>query len=151
MATISIGQPPTGEDLTLQKAKSLHKLNFLVTLRPKLLMAKPIPMEPITFLHGYSRVIWEDGEVEQMIIKENMEFVVIGKLIPKQCELKVECNIKLLSNMHILIRASCLEDYFNLLSKPTYYILHMGWAYLMRNLKWNLVFNQEGETSTTIE
>ncbi|WMV25946.1 hypothetical protein MTR67_019331 [Solanum verrucosum] len=120
-------------------------------------------MKPIVFLHGETRVIWEEEEVEQMIIKENLEFAVVGKfsygwpeiqelrkLIPKQCELKAECNVGVLSNRHILIRASCLEDYVNLLSKPTFYIAHRGWMYPMRTLKWEPMFDPEEETSTTI-
>ncbi|WMV50761.1 hypothetical protein MTR67_044146 [Solanum verrucosum] len=75
-----------------------------------------------------------------MIINENLEYVVIGKfsygwleiqvlrkLIPKQCELKEECNIGLLSNRHILIRATLLEDYVHLLSKPAFYITQKNW------------------------
>ncbi|WMV41340.1 hypothetical protein MTR67_034725 [Solanum verrucosum] len=120
-------------------------------------------MKPVAYLHGEPRVIWEEDEVEQMIIKENLEFAVIGKfsygwpdiqdlrkIIPKQCELKGECNIGLLSNRYILIRASCLEDYVNLLSKPAYYIMHKGWTYPMRTLKWDPLFDPEEETSTAI-
>ncbi|KAH0639783.1 hypothetical protein KY285_036369 [Solanum tuberosum] len=34
----------------------------------------------------------------------------LRRIIPKQCELKGECNNGLLSARHVLIRASCLED-----------------------------------------
>lgn len=86
-------------------------------------------MKPLVYLHGEPRIIWEEEEVEQMIIEENIEFAVVGKfsygspeiqelrkLIAKQCELKGECKIGLLSNRHVLIRASCLENYVNLFS-----------------------------------
>lgn len=72
-------------------------------------------------------------------INENLEYVVIGKfssgrpdiqdlrrLISKQCELKGECSIGLLSNWHVLIRATRLEDYVNLLSEPTFYFMHQS-------------------------
>lgn len=62
-----------------------------------------------------------------MIINENLEYAVIGKfsygwpnihelrrILPNQYELKGECKIGLLSNKHILIRVSLLEDYVHL-------------------------------------
>ncbi|KAG5594585.1 hypothetical protein H5410_035817 [Solanum commersonii] len=64
----------------------------------------------------------------------NLEYDAIGKfsygwpdnlrrLIPKQCGLKGEYNIGLLSNKHVLIRATLLEDYLNMLSKSSFYIM----------------------------
>lgn len=50
-------------------------------------------------------------------------------LILKQCELKGECNIRLMSNGHILIRTINMEDYVNLLSKTTFYITNRNWSY----------------------
>lgn len=98
-----------------------------------------------------------------MIIKENLQFAMIGKflyrwhnikelrkLIPKQYELKGNCNIGVLSNRHILIRVSTLEDYVNLLSKSTFYIVHKSWTYTMRTLKWDPLFDPEEKTTTTI-
>ncbi|WMV48459.1 hypothetical protein MTR67_041844 [Solanum verrucosum] len=98
-----------------------------------------------------------------MIIKENLAYAVVGKfsygwpniqdlrkIIPKQCELKNECNIGLLSNRHVLIRASCLEDYVSLLSKPVFYLMHKGWSYPMRTWKWEPMFDPLEETSTAI-
>lgn len=83
-----------------------------------------------------------------MIVREKLQYAVIGKfsyewpeiedlrrIIPKQCELKGEYNIGLLSNKHVLIRASLLEDYVHLLSKPAFYISHLNWTYLMRTFK----------------
>ncbi|KAK4735851.1 hypothetical protein R3W88_010112 [Solanum pinnatisectum] len=98
-----------------------------------------------------------------MIINENLEYAVIGKfsygwpdiqdlhrLIPKQCELKKDCNIGLLSNKHVLIRATLLEDYVHLLSKLAFYINQQNGSYPMRTLKWDHIFNPEEETSTAI-
>ncbi|KAG5619978.1 hypothetical protein H5410_005196 [Solanum commersonii] len=98
-----------------------------------------------------------------MIRNENLQYTIIGKfsygwpdiqelrtLIPKQCELKGECNIGLLSNIHVLIRMSNLEDYVNLLSKPAFYIAHRNWTYRMRTLKWEPLFDPEEETMTSI-
>lgn len=75
---------------------------------------------------------------------------MLRRLIPKQCELKNECNIALLSNKHVLIRASTIEDYVNLLSKPVFYIIHRGWTYPIRTLKWDPMFNPKEETTTII-
>ncbi|KAG5614744.1 hypothetical protein H5410_014568 [Solanum commersonii] len=57
----------------------------------------------------------EEEEVNQMIINEDAD---LRRLILKQCDLKVEVNIRLLSNRHVLIRATRLDDYVNLLSNP---------------------------------
>lgn len=98
-----------------------------------------------------------------MIINKNLEYAVVGKfsygwpdiqdlrkLIPKQCELKGECKIGLLSNRYVLIRASLLEDYVHLLSKPAFYISHRNGSYPMRTLKWDPMFNPKEETSIAI-
>lgn len=74
----------------------------------------------------------------------------LRRLISKQCELKGECSIGLLSNRYALIRASLLEAYVHLLLKPAFYITQNNTSYPMRTLKWDLMFNLEEETSTTI-
>ncbi|KAG5581387.1 hypothetical protein H5410_052014 [Solanum commersonii] len=80
MATSTTGQPPpTGGDRATIEANASPNLNFLAPLRPTQPSAKPIPMKPVAYLHGEPRVIWEEDEVEQMIIKDNLEFAVIGK------------------------------------------------------------------------
>lgn len=71
--------------------------------------------------------MWEEEEVNQMIISEDLQYVVVGKisyewpdiqdlrrLIPKKWELKGEVNIGLLSNKYILIRETRLDDYVNI-------------------------------------
>ncbi|KAH0743368.1 hypothetical protein KY290_031361 [Solanum tuberosum] len=162
MTTKSPGQPPTGVDIDLREREPASKINFLAVVRPSR-EANVTALKPIVYLHGEPRIVWKEEEVDRMIVKENLEYAVIGKfsygwpeiqelrkLIPKQCDLKGECNIGLLSNRHILIRASYLEDYVNLLSKPAFYILHHGWTYPMRTLKWEPMFDPEEETSTAM-
>lgn len=122
-----------------------------------------VPMKPISYLHGEPQVIWEQEEVDQIIINENLEFAVIGKfsygwpeiqelrrLIPKQCDLKGECKIGLLSNRHILIRASLVEDYVHLLSKPSFYIAQRNMTFPMRTFKWEPIFDPKEETTTAV-
>lgn len=77
-----------------------------------------------------------------------LEIYELRKLIPKHCELKGDCNIGLFSNWHILIRATLLEDYFYLLSKPTFYIMQHNRSFPMRTLKWDPMFNPKEETMT---
>ncbi|WMV32988.1 hypothetical protein MTR67_026373, partial [Solanum verrucosum] len=124
---------------------------------------KPILKKQISYLHGEPRILWEEEEVDQMIIKEDLQFAVIGKflyswpdiqdlrrLIPKQYEMKGEVNIGLLSNRYILIQASRLEDYVSLLSKQQFHITHNHMSYLLRTLKWDPCFDPSEETSIAI-
>uniref|UniRef100_M1BH23 Non-LTR retroelement reverse transcriptase n=1 Tax=Solanum tuberosum TaxID=4113 RepID=M1BH23_SOLTU len=155
MAATATGQPPP-------EVGQLHGGTYAEKLKPKTAHIKPIPLKPITYLHGEPQVIWEQDEVEQMIVNENLEYAVVGKfsygwpeiqdlrkLIPKQCELKGDCNIGLLSNRHVLIKATLLEDYVHLLSKPAFFITQNNWSFPMRTLKWD-TFNPEEETTTAI-
>lgn len=134
-----------------------------ICLSPSLHKKNP-SIKPVSYLHGKPRIIWKQDEIKQIIINRNLEYVVVGKfsyygwpviqdfrkLIPMQCELKGECSIGLLRNKHVLIRAMQLEDYVNLLSKSTFYIMHQNASYPMRTLKWDPLFDSEEETSTTI-
>ncbi|KAG5616896.1 hypothetical protein H5410_016720 [Solanum commersonii] len=126
MAVSAVGQPPTGVG---------QSASFASLLKPTIENHKHLPRKSISYLHGEPIVMWEQSEVDQMIINENLHYAVIGKfsygwpkindlhrLIPTQCELKGDCIIGLLSNRHILIRATLLEDYVHLLSKPAFYI-----------------------------
>lgn len=101
--------------------------------------------------------------MDQMIINENLEIAVIGKflygwpdihklrkVLQKQCELKGKCMICLLYNRHVLIRASLLEDYMHLLSKPTLYINTKFNSYPMLTFKWDPMFNVVAETTTAV-
>lgn len=98
-----------------------------------------------------------------MIVREKLQYAIIGKfsyewpdmqdlrrLIPKQCELKGNCSIVLLSNRHILIRALLLENYVHPLFKPAFYITQQNWSYPMRIFMWESMFNPEEETSISI-
>ncbi|KAH0695998.1 hypothetical protein KY289_013480 [Solanum tuberosum] len=116
MAATAKGQPPSGVGRLA--------VSYADSLRQQKAQVKPVQMKPISYLHGEPQVIWEQEEVNQMIVNENLEYAVIGKfsygwpdiqelrkLIPKQCELKEECNIGLIRNRYVLIRATILEDY----------------------------------------
>ncbi|KAH0710064.1 hypothetical protein KY284_011491 [Solanum tuberosum] len=125
MITMTAGQPQS----------EAGQQTFASLFKPTSGETRPIPLKPISYLHGEPRIIWEQAEVEQMIVNENLQYAVVGKfsygwpdiqelrkIIPKQCGLKGECNIGLLTNRYVLIRATLLEDYVNLLSKPVFYL-----------------------------
>lgn len=67
MATLSIGQPPTGIDCH----KNL-KSNYTDILKQSQPISKPIPMKVVDYLHGEPHVVWDEDEINQMIINENL-------------------------------------------------------------------------------
>ncbi|KAG5577887.1 hypothetical protein H5410_058021 [Solanum commersonii] len=167
MAMMAVGQPSpleVGPPLhILSNTGQTSTTSFANTIKPNKPTHKPIPMKQVTYLHGEPRVIWDEDEVDQMIANEDLQYAVIGKfsygwsvihelrrLIPKQCGLQGEVNIGLLANRYVLIRATEMEDYVTLLSKPQFYISHQHWTYHMRILKWDPLFNPEEETSIVI-
>ncbi|KAH0643590.1 hypothetical protein KY289_034564 [Solanum tuberosum] len=165
MAMLAVGQSPLMEagPTTQVIIEDPLKKSYANILKPPQSQYKPIPLKQIAYLHGEPRIVWEEEEVNQMIINEDLQYTVVGKfsygwpdiqdlrkLIPKQCELKGEVNIGLLSNRYILIRATRLDDYVKLLSKPQFYITYDYYSYPMRTFKWDPCFDPEEETSTAI-
>ncbi|KAG5595474.1 hypothetical protein H5410_036706 [Solanum commersonii] len=165
MAMLAVGQSPSMEagPTTQVIIEDPLKKSYANILKPPQSQYNPILLKQIAYLHGEPRIVWEEKEVNQMIINEDLQYAVVGKfsygwpdiqdlrkLIPKQCELKGEVNIGLLSNRYILIRATRLDDYVKLLSKPQFYITHDYYSYPMRTLKWDPCFDPEEETSTAI-
>ncbi|KAG5581764.1 hypothetical protein H5410_052391 [Solanum commersonii] len=170
MATATVGQPPSGEvgpitqGITNTNGLPCTILMYANKVKAKSSQYMSVSMKQVAYLHGEPRIKWEGEEVEQMIINEDLQFAVIGKfsyewpdiqdlrrLIPKQCELKGNVNIGLLSNTYVLIRTTLLEDYVTLLSKPQFYITKNHWSYPMRTLKWDPMFNPEEETSIAVD
>lgn len=74
MASMAIYRPPTGIG---QLVDSI--VQFANVLKPVRLNVKPIPMKLVTYLHGEPIVQWEQKEVDQMIINENLEYAVRRK------------------------------------------------------------------------
>ncbi|PHU17446.1 hypothetical protein BC332_13141 [Capsicum chinense] len=129
MALVVAGQPSVTE--IGQDDTTITKPTFANILQSAIIPNMQLPLKEISYLHGEPHIIWEEEKVNQMIIKEDLQYAVIDKfsyswpdiqnlrrLIPKQCELKGEVNIDLLSNRHVLIRATKIRDYVHLLSKP---------------------------------
>uniref|UniRef100_M1DHN1 DUF4283 domain-containing protein n=1 Tax=Solanum tuberosum TaxID=4113 RepID=M1DHN1_SOLTU len=168
MTAAPVGKPPPLEVAPTPKGiiNNLGRpLNMTCAnaIKPRNSQHKPIPMKQVAYLHGEPKIVWEEEEVEHMIINEDLQLAVIGKfsygwleiqelrrLIPKQCELKGDVNNGLLSNRYVLIRTTLLEDYVTLLSKPQFYITQNYWSYPMRTLKWDPMFDPEEETSIAI-
>ncbi|XP_060194982.1 uncharacterized protein LOC132624180 [Lycium barbarum] len=171
MASPATGQPPimavqANTTIPTQPNHLLPNQTYATTLNPTISTTTynlTLPMKNITYLHGEPMVVWEEKEIDHMIIKEKLQYAVMGKfsygwpdvkelktLIPKQCGLKGEAIIGLLSNRYVLIRASSLEDYVTLLSKPAYYIMHKNWSYPMRTFKWDPWFDPEEEMKIAI-
>lgn len=46
-------------------------------------------MIAVTYLHGKPRVVWEEEEVEQMIVYENLQYAVIGKFLTDDITFKM--------------------------------------------------------------
>ncbi|MCE3051026.1 hypothetical protein HAX54_048779, partial [Datura stramonium] len=121
-----------------------------------------IPIKEINYAHGKPIILWEEEEVNSMIEQENLQFALIGKfsygwqkldeirkIIPLQCEVKVECKIGFLRDRHILIRLSTMKDYVHIMSKLAYFLRAKSGYYHMRPLKWKPWFNTE-ETATIL-
>uniref|UniRef100_M1DRG6 DUF4283 domain-containing protein n=1 Tax=Solanum tuberosum TaxID=4113 RepID=M1DRG6_SOLTU len=98
--------------------------SYLNSLTPK--TAKPkhsIPIKDITYVHSESTVLWDEEEVDNMVIQEDLEFAVIEKfsygwpeleeirkIMPLQYKIKAECKIGFLRDRHVLIRLTTMED-----------------------------------------
>lgn len=114
MATVSGGQPhvEAAPNLAImQPGNTIGDRSYAATLQPSMMLRAPLPLKNLTYLHGEPRVIWEEEEVAQMIVNEDLEFAVVGKfsygwrdiqelrkIIPKQCDLKGDVNIGLICN-----------------------------------------------------
>uniref|UniRef100_M1D9E2 Uncharacterized protein n=1 Tax=Solanum tuberosum TaxID=4113 RepID=M1D9E2_SOLTU len=85
MATAAVGQPPpvVGDGPTPQEAFTNANRtiapSYANTLKPRSPQHKPIPMKQIAYLHGEPRIVWEEEEVEQMIINEDLQYAIVGK------------------------------------------------------------------------
>uniref|UniRef100_M1C7X1 Uncharacterized protein n=1 Tax=Solanum tuberosum TaxID=4113 RepID=M1C7X1_SOLTU len=62
MATTAAGQP-SGE---------VGQQTYANLLRSSTVERRPVSLKPLTYLHGEPRVVWDQLEVEQMIVNENL-------------------------------------------------------------------------------
>lgn len=122
------------------------------------------PTKSVSYVDGIPHIQWTASEVEQMNIKEDLQYAVVGKFahgwpemddlrdaIPKQCNIKSKCKIGLFRNRHILIRLYLKEDYINLISKGAFYITcKEGYSYIMRTLIYDVNFKIDEETTKTM-
>ncbi|KAG5576916.1 hypothetical protein H5410_057050 [Solanum commersonii] len=75
MAAMATGQPPPDRGIPVAQPSPTYAASLC---QPKA-QHKTLPLKPISYLHGEPQVIWEQEEVNQMIINENLEYAVIEK------------------------------------------------------------------------
>lgn len=74
MAMSVVGQPST------RVGQPVSPVTFYASiLKPSAGKVKPIPLKLITYQHGEPIVLWDQHEVEQMIINENLQYAIIDK------------------------------------------------------------------------
>lgn len=131
---------------------------------PTVASGEPIPIKPITFLHGQPLIKWTELEVKRMNLIEGLQYAVVGKfsygwpelqelrrIIPPQYGIKGECNIGLFRDKHVLIRLTLLEDFINLSSRGAYYLkARDGYQYQMRPLIYDSKFKIDKETTMAL-
>ncbi|KAG5581379.1 hypothetical protein H5410_052006 [Solanum commersonii] len=122
---------------------------------------EPIPVKQLSYKYGIPQVIWTEEEVNRMNTLENLRYAMVGKFscgwpdieelqlqISIHCDVKGECKIGLLRHRHILMRFSRQDDFINMMSKSSYYILSKdGYSYMMRPLIYDAKFSVEEETT----
>lgn len=78
MALAAAGQPPGTE--TGQLDTTITKSTFANILQLDTIPNMQLPQKEIPYLHGEPRIIWEE-EVNQIIIKEDLQYALIGKIL----------------------------------------------------------------------
>ncbi|XP_060178026.1 uncharacterized protein LOC132607962 [Lycium barbarum] len=122
-----------------------------------------IPSKKITYINGEPFIAWKSNEIQQMTVKEKLQYAVIGKfsydnidikelkkVIPIQYGIKGVPIIGLLDERHILIQLNFLEDYVRMMSTPAYYLKVHDMYCQMRPLIWDPWFNPKKETSRAV-
>ncbi|KAH0666513.1 hypothetical protein KY285_027719 [Solanum tuberosum] len=98
---------------------------------------EPIPIKQVSYNNGVPRIVWTEKEVDRMNIIENLQYAVVGKFSygwPDLDELRIQIPKD--------------EDFINMMSKPTHYILSKdGYSYMMRPVIYDAKFNAEEETT----
>ncbi|KAF3655290.1 hypothetical protein FXO37_16019 [Capsicum annuum] len=103
--------------------------------KPTTVEFEKVPHKPVVIKEEEPNITWKSSEIRNMIMYENLQFVIIGKfsygkpditelrkVIPMQCGIKGSCSIGYLDARHILNRLEILEDYVNMLSTSAYYV-----------------------------
>lgn len=81
MALIAIGQPlpvvETGLTITSMLGVTKNsKITYADTIKP-MPQTQEISLKQIAYLHGEPKVVWEEEEINQMIINEDLQYAVI--------------------------------------------------------------------------
>ncbi|KAH0660269.1 hypothetical protein KY285_028884 [Solanum tuberosum] len=79
MATPAAGQPPIMEVGPATIIPEPNKRSYANVIKPPQSQCKSLLLKQIAYLHGEQHIIWEEEEVDQMIINEELQYAVIGK------------------------------------------------------------------------
>lgn len=67
------GQPfVEAAPLIMHPGHTAGERSYAVTLQPSMTLCAPLTRKNLTYLHGEPRVIWEEEEVAQMIVNEDL-------------------------------------------------------------------------------
>ncbi|KAH0714915.1 hypothetical protein KY284_007820 [Solanum tuberosum] len=144
---LSVGEPPPIPPTTSYLTSLPQDLN-------KPTNPITIPVKEIIVTHGEPSVLWEEEEVNNMILQENLQYAIVGKfsygwpeldeirkIVPLQYDIKAKCNISFLRDRHILIRLTSMDKYVYVMSKSAYFLMANDGYYKIRTLKWVPWFN----------
>lgn len=137
------------------------KTPYATTLKPQQTTQNlsKATLKSIEFIHGEHTVRFTMEEREQFAREEGLHQAVIikfaygksvlselRKLLPKQFDVKGNCNIGQLDIRHLLIRFDLYEDFVHVLSSSYGYFKFDGEEYLFRIFLWTPSFNPKEET-----
>ncbi|KAG5589807.1 hypothetical protein H5410_040321 [Solanum commersonii] len=130
--------PPLNSNVSNLSTKFLVAISYISTIVNEAKNSKTIQRKQVVIVDGVPRIKWSKEEELRLNI-------------PKQCDIKGDCQIGLLRNKHILIRLSKQVDFINLISKGTYYIgCKDGYSYRMCTLIYDARFQINEETTKAL-
>lgn len=81
VAFLVVGKPP------LQTAQLINtnllfsnsgEMNYVITLQPTPLICMSLSLKPLTYLHRQPKVVQEEKKIRQMIVNQDLKYVIIG-------------------------------------------------------------------------
>ncbi|KAH0712333.1 hypothetical protein KY285_007891 [Solanum tuberosum] len=77
MAIPAVAQPPPVEIRPALALIQTPVVTYAETMNSSAIVQQHMQLKPIVYLHGEPRIVWEEEEVEQMILKENLQHAVV--------------------------------------------------------------------------
>ncbi|PHU18093.1 hypothetical protein BC332_13788 [Capsicum chinense] len=158
MAALSSPQPvAVGETNANPNAKTSYSSTTLKPQQTTNNLLKTV-LKPIEFIHGEPTVRFTMEEREQFAREEGLHQAVIikfayeksvlselRKLLPKQFDVKGNCNIGQLDFRHLLVRFDRYDDFVQVLSNSYGYFKFDGEEYMFKIFLWMPSFNPKEE------